>query len=115
MALKRIPLRDKKTRRFSYITKKRNWIAHNFVGMNFLGPLFFEEGISEHQNKNLIGSRTRIESATIVYFPMFGNDIAKCPSEGMSTNPFCIFRMTFPHLIKKLQTSTNSWIYCIHP
>ncbi len=45
---------------------------------------------------------------------MFSYDIAERTSERMSTNPFFIFGMTFPDLIKKLQTSSNSGINCIY-
>lgn len=45
---------------------------------------------------------------------MFSYDIAERTSERMPTNPFFIFGMTFPDLIKKLQTSSNSGINRIY-
>lgn len=46
---------DKETHSLPYITTQRDWISENFIGVNFTGPLGFEERIFEHKNKDFIG------------------------------------------------------------
>lgn len=70
--------------------------------MHFLGSFFFEEGISQHEKKDFIGGRARIEGAAMIYFSMFGDDIAERSSKGMSTDSFLVVLMRLSDLIKKL-------------
>ena len=48
MELERVPMRDEKADGLSDIATKRDGITNDFVGVDLLGSVFFEEGVFEH-------------------------------------------------------------------
>ena len=66
----------KKAYCFPYITKERHRISEDLVSVNICRSRSFEKRIFEHENKDLVGSRTRIKCTAIIYFSMLGNNIA---------------------------------------